>query len=239
MICNLKKSRRRVEVLMPTILLIRHGQSQSNAGEPTKCSESVELTENGQAQAREVANYFRQALLVPDIIVTSPHIRTKQTALPLKDFLSTPEFSLPFEDIWPVHEFTYLACWRKEFSTSADRQETVKAYWQIADPTYIDSSGSESFEQFIHRVRAFKARLESTEPSTVAVFSHEQFISAFLWLLQRGEVTPTSEEMRDYRDYLLANPIPNGGIVKAKFRTSNGEWTFERITEHLGRLADV
>lgn len=226
---------------MTTVLLIRHGQSQSNAGEPTKCCESVELTENGQAQARAVASYFRQALLVPELIVTSSHIRTKQTALPLKDFLSTSEFSFPFEDEWPVHEFTYLACWRNEFSTFADRQETVKAYWQIADPTYIVCPGSESFIQFIDRVRAFKSRLESTEHTTIVVFSHEQLISAFEWLVQEkhGEVTPTSEEMRGYRTYLLRNPLPNGGIVKAKFRKANGEWTFERITQHLDRLADV
>ena len=149
----------------------------------------------------------------------------------------SPESSFkPLEDEWPVQEFTYLACWHNIVSTFADRRESVESYWQKADPTYIDGPGSESFEDFIKRVHAFKARLECIEYDTIAVFSHEQFISAFLWLLGKGEVMPTSKEMRDFRKYLLENPIPNGAIVQAKFHEGYG-WSFEPcLTDHLRLL---
>ena len=85
----------------------------------------------------------------------------------------------------------------------------------------------------------FKSRLESAELDTIAVFSHEQFISAFVWLmkLKHNEVTPTSEEMREFRSYLLDNPLPNGAIVHAKFHEGYG-WSFERITDHLSEVEE-
>ena len=213
---------------MTDVLLIRHGESQSNAGLATPNPESVELIDKGHQQAREVSKYLLQASLIPDLIVTSSYWRTQQTALPLKFFLSLPE------EQWPVHEFTYLSMWHEEISTVEDRRETVEAYWQMANPKLTDGRGSESFEQFIARIRRFKKNLERTELDTIAVFSHEQFIYAFVWLitLKHNKVTPTSEEMREFRSYLLANSLPNGGIVHAKYHKGYA-WSFERITDHL------
>lgn len=227
------------------VLLIRHGESQSNAGLPTQSTEFVELTDRGNKQAQEVFDYIRQVSLIPDLIITSPYLRSQQTAIPLryftsqvKHFMSQERLLKPPEEEWPVQEFTYLASWRSEYSTVQDRRPVVDLFWEIADPTMVDGPGAESFEQFINRTQEFKTELESTKHSTIAVFSHEQFISAFLWLLECSEVTPTTAEMRDYRTYLLDNPIPNGGIVKAQFHKGNGKWTFERITEHLTRQED-
>src|SRR5437868_196260 len=153
---------------MPTVLLIRHGESQSNAGLPTQFSMQVDLTAGGRKQAEQVAYYLSKASLIPDLIVTSPYERTYLTAFPLKYFL-LKEYSLkPLEEQWPVHEFTYLSMWHEELSTVEERRQTVEAYWQCARPQYVDGPSSESFEQFIDRVRQFKARLELTQHSTIA-----------------------------------------------------------------------
>jgi bisphosphoglycerate-dependent phosphoglycerate mutase len=53
------------------VLLIRHGESQSNAGLATKCSELIDLTKRGRAQAKKIANYLFHKSLIPDLIVTS------------------------------------------------------------------------------------------------------------------------------------------------------------------------
>ena len=58
---------------MTDVLLIRHGESESNAGFPTPNPESVDLTNRGHQQAREVSKYLLQALLIPDLIVTSSY----------------------------------------------------------------------------------------------------------------------------------------------------------------------
>ena len=64
---------------MVSIWLIRHGESEANAGLPTSDVALIELTEKGHQQAQKVASAFTQA---PSLIVTSPYIRTKQTAQP-------------------------------------------------------------------------------------------------------------------------------------------------------------
>ncbi len=112
---------------MPTVLLIRHGESQANAGYPTDSYETVELTNKGFAQSKGVAAYLLQASLIPDFIVTSPFLRTQQAALPLRYFLSQESLLPTVEEQWPVQEFTYLSSWRNEYSTVYDRQPVVNA----------------------------------------------------------------------------------------------------------------
>lgn len=221
---------------MPIILFIRHGESQSNAGEPTLCPHIVELTKKGKKQARAIAQFLQEAQLTPELIVTSSYMRTKQTAEPTRlAFPSIPEVE------WPVHEFTYLSSWHEHISTIEDRQPAVKVYWEIADPEYIDETrpGSpkpESFKQFIERVRHVKDRLENTELDTIAIFSHEQFITAFQWLSQHNPQEISSETMKDFRAFLKANPIPNGAIVEAKFHREYDEWLYEMMISHLEKL---
>lgn len=212
-----------------TVLLIRNGESQSDAGLPTTSPERIELTALGIKQAESIAQYL-QSQLYPDLIVTSSYVRTKQTATPTK--LLFPEVP---EEEWPVHEFTYLSS--EEFrglSTMEDRRPLVETYWEICDPTYVDGPGAESFDQFIGRVRDVIKRLKETSHDTIAIFSHEQFIRALLWLSQEDSLKLDSESMRDFRDVLRSDPLPNGAISRMQF--SNQErWVWELITSHLER----
>ncbi len=114
---------------MSTILLIRHGESQSNAGMPTLYPEDVALTDLGVDQARWIADYLAFQVS-PDLIVTSSFQRTRQTAIPTK-----LRFPFVSEEVWPVHEFTYLS--RQEMqtpSTRQDRRPLVDVYWELCDP---------------------------------------------------------------------------------------------------------
>ncbi len=221
---------------MPTILLIRHGESQSNAGEPSSCPHLVELTDKGWKQAEAIARFLQEAQLTPDLILTSSYIRTKQTTAP-----TTLAFSSVPEEEWPVQEFTYLSMWHEENSTITERRPAVEAYWEKADPEFVEDSKPqspepESFNQFIARVRNVKERLENMESGIIAIFSHEQFIFAFRWLSEHNLEEPSSESMKEFRASLKANPIPNGAIVEAKFHRGYDEWRYEMITSHLEKL---
>ena len=220
---------------MPTIFLIRHGESQSNVGLPTLSPEIVELTDKGWKQAKAIAQFLQEAQLIPDLIVTSSYLRTKQTAAP-----TTLAFSSIPEEQWSVQEFTYLSSWHIANSTVEDRQPAVEVYWEeLSDPSYNDGPGSESFEQFIERVREVMMRLNDTKYDTIAIFSHQQFIHAILWLLQRNPVDLSSETMKDFRDFLKTNPVPNGAIVRVEFHNSEERWQYELITSHLEKLEPV
>ena len=108
---------------------IRHGQSTGNAGVPFPDLVSIALTELGQAQARAVAAAWIET---PALIVTSPYLRTQQTAAPtIARFPDVPV------EVWPIEEFTYLQPARWNGTLSAERLPYLERYWQTADPAIV------------------------------------------------------------------------------------------------------
>jgi len=61
-----------------TFYIVRHGESQANAGKYLGGKKDVKLTEEGEKQASKVAKFFEGKQ--PDIIFSSPMTRAKQTA---------------------------------------------------------------------------------------------------------------------------------------------------------------
>ena len=84
---------------MRTVLLIRHGESLSNAGKPTSSPQNVPLTKLGKKQAEYIAEYLKSQSPL-DLIVTSSYARSKQTAE--QTILSFP---LVPQKEWLVQEF--------------------------------------------------------------------------------------------------------------------------------------
>ncbi len=195
---------------MPTVLLIRHAESKSNAGLPSFSPQSVPLTHTGRKQAKQVVSrlnpYLKDRKL--DLIITSSYVRSKETAVPLQRALP----HVPSEE-WDVHEFTYINPRYKMYSSKEDRKPLVSVFWELAEPQLVDGPGAESFEQFITRVWKVKERLERSEYETVAVITHEQFILALLWLNERGYPQVDEEAMIEFRSYLEAHQVANGEII--------------------------
>lgn len=209
---------------MPTIFLIRHGVSTSNAGFATSDPKRIILTERGVVQAREIAHFLRSTVSL-DLIITSPYLRARRTADQTK--LLFP--SVPLER-WDVQEFSYLSSMHREISTTEDRRPLVNMYWEICDPSFVDGPWSESFEGFIGRVRKFLTQLKNIEHECIAVFSHEQFIRAALLLMEHDPVEVTEQMMSDFRASLIKDPFPNGAIEQVKFHRDYEDWSHERMT---------
>ncbi len=152
-------------------IFIRHGQSTGNAGIPCHDLSGIELTELGRRQSREVTASWAEA---PELIVTSPYIRTQQTAAPtIERFPNVPV------EVWPIQEFTYLQPSRWNGTLSAERMPHIERYWAEADPEFCDGEGAESFSTVLRRAEAALERLAAMpEGALVYVFSHGQFIQA-------------------------------------------------------------
>jgi hypothetical protein len=98
---------------MIRVFLIRHGESESNAGFPSDDPESIPLTTLGHRQAEQIARVFSE---LPALIVTSPYLRARQTAQPT---ISRFPSVLCLE--WPIQEFTYLGDLHGHPTTAQDR----------------------------------------------------------------------------------------------------------------------
>jgi broad specificity phosphatase PhoE len=152
-------------------IFVRHGQSTGNAGIPCPDLALMELTDLGKKQSRQIARTWTET---PSLIVTSPYLRTQQTAEPtVKRFKNVPV------EVWPIQEFTYLQPLRWNGTRSIERRLHLGAYWQTGDPDYCDGPGAESFSTLLRRTEAALLKLEALpDDALVYVFSHGQFMQA-------------------------------------------------------------
>ena len=214
---------------MHRMFLIRHGQSQTNAGGRNSDPKAVELTTIGNEQARRIAAFLKSYTSL-NLIVTSSYVRTKQTAGPtIREFRYVPHKE------WEVQEFTYLSPAYFGYSNIHERRPMVEAYWEQSNPGYNNGKGSETFSDFILRVERFITRSTRSALKTenLAIFSHEQFINGVLWCLKGRPTLIDTNAMRDFRHYCQENRISNGSIKELKLCKGQDGWTFELTGEHL------
>lgn len=191
------------------VWFIRHGESVSNANLPTIHPSASELTEKGHREADYVAQAFTRK---PDLIVVSPYIRARQTAVPtINRFNPVPVAE------WPIYEFSYLHPEKYNGTTGADRWPEALAYWRRMDPLEKEGGEGESFAELLARVRDMEARLHGAPESFVAIFSHGLFLRAFLWMTLTGIRQSTKQTMERYLHFSRGIAMPNGSILKMRF----------------------
>jgi len=195
-------------------IFIRHGQSTGNAGMPCDDLATIELTEKGWSQARRVADDWTET---PSLIVTSPFLRTQQTAAPtIERFPGVPV------EVWPIEEFTYLQPSRWNGTLSADRAPHLERYWGEADPAYCDGEGAESFATLLRRAEAALARLAALpSPGPVYVFSHGQFIQAVRAVVAESELDDRGKMLRFWRK---GEPPAISNAELIEFGWASGGW---------------
>jgi len=192
------------------IILVRHGQSVTNAGGRAADQVSNPLTELGRAQSREFAERFD---CKPTLFVVSPFLRAQQTSEPLRQRFP----DVPVEE-WPIHEFSFLNPALHKGTSEADREPNVVGYWQREDPAYIDGPGAESFTLFLDRAREAIRRLVARDPGgCIVIFTHGFFMQAFRLVLLYPNATD-AELMANFQRFHFLNFIQNIGSLEFELR---------------------
>ena len=208
--------------------LIRHGESESNAGLPSRDSGSTPLTAAGHRQAEQVARALPD---VPALIVTSSYLRAQQSAQPaIRRFPATPCQE------WPVHEFTYLGDLHERFTTHGEREPYIRAYWNQADPDHA-STGAESFTGLLQRTTDCLSRLSAQVSGPVVIFTHGLFMRALAWSLLTGISTPDHDQMRRFRHFASRYLIPNAGVIELRCTSGDPPVLLGASTIHLPAAA--
>lgn len=135
-----------IDIQIKEVWFIRHAESMGNAGFATSDPATIPLTKLGHQQAKLLATYIT---LQPDLIVTSPYMRTFQTATPTIQYCHQAK-----QSEWQIQEFTYLAPARCVNTTANERKVMVDDFWVRSDPDYVDGQGAESFSQLISRIQS-------------------------------------------------------------------------------------
>ena len=196
------------------MVLLRHTESESNAGLPTFDAASIGLTEEGLAQAERIAQQWR---VPPDLIVVSGFRRAQQTVAPL-----IRRFGETAVVVRAVHEFTYLVR-PTEATTPEQRVPLIESYWARADP-YECQPGAESFATFWERVRNFNTTALRCSAQQIVVVTHGFFMRAFDRYCADLEVVVDSALMRDVRTASIGRPIANGESIEYQLDSSAHAW---------------
>ena len=186
---------------MKTLYLIRHAQSEANAGGISKLERDIALSPLGREQAQALV----AQLPASKHVYTSELRRTHETAAPYcRTHGITPQ-ALPL-----LNEFSCLAFDLIRGMDGAARRPLADAYWQRADPQECTGAGADSFAAFNQRVSDFLAHHPQLADGSL-LFGHGIWIGLLAWRLL-GFRAETSADMAAFRRFQSALPMPNTAV---------------------------
>lgn len=189
---------------MKKIYLIRHAQSKSNAGKCIRPNADINITKLGQGQAQTLSHWLGHHIDTPiDKVFVSPYVRTQQTAQP---FLATLS-DVPVEMIEPLHEFNYLAYDHIKDMSFSKLVKVSDEYWQRADKHFQANDSTESYVQFVGRVRQTRQIFADLPDGTYVVFGHGMWLGMLMWQLLHHDNEHRLMNMHAFRQFeLLVRP---------------------------------
>lgn len=167
---------------MPSInfYFMRHGESTANQQGLIAGSDDCELTHRGKLQVAQAAYYLRGQGIHFDLIVSSPQVRSLDTAEILAEGIGYPE-----ERIISIRGLAERRFGSYE-GTANEEGVSVNDY-------VITSSGGESEADFMQRMELCRAELYSVASSKqaklVLIVSHS-WVYRGLGALAKGDYTP-------------------------------------------------
>lgn len=184
---------------MKQIYLVRHGQSTSNAGGEAQPNAQIELTELGQQQVAEVADWLEKTLGDSvDAVHFSRFIRTQQTAQPYID-----KVGIEPNLIEGLQEFDYLSFNKTNGTTFATRLQMAEEYWLRQDPRHADGEDAESFHEFCERVEGVLEHFKALPDGKHVVFTHGLWMSMLIWQIL-GQPCVDNRHLQKFRQFELS-----------------------------------
>jgi broad specificity phosphatase PhoE len=212
-----------------TLHLIRHGQSQANAGGITLPNPIVPLTELGQLQARALA-----PLLPPTSVEiwASPFKRALDTAAP---YCARMGRNAATHD--DLREFETVDTAQMSGSSCAEREAVVAKYWIKSDPQQRTGPAAETFGEFQDRVARVRTDFLPALPDGSMIFGHGMWMALLFWQLW-GFERVDHVGMSLFRRFQLGFPTPNTCVYRV-IRATTGRWEVRVDEAAMRAIADV
>lgn len=187
---------------MKKFYLIRHAQSESNAGLNVRPNHEIALTELGKTQADSLSDWLMTHVPTPTQVFVSTYIRTHETARPYLDKIGVVPVMIE-----PLREFNYLDYDHIKDLTYPQIITLADEYWTKADTEYTDSPATDSFTNLIARVKAVRDEFRALPDGTYVVFTHGMWLGMLMWQLlhsYHGTPCPRVFNMTAFRQFELA-----------------------------------
>ncbi len=162
------------------IILVRHGQSETNVSKTLSNPQTV-LTKDGIEQAEKLAT--RLSTFSIDLILASDYVRAMQTAEIINKKCQTEMLTEPL-----IREKTVPTKMQGQSEKSTDHQDYVKQLLEhLTEPDWHYADEENVFD--VHkRAKEFANKLTALNKSTVLVVSHTGFLKVFLATIMLGDL---------------------------------------------------
>jgi alpha-ribazole phosphatase len=209
------------------IYLVRHGQSQANAGGVTLENTIVPLTPLGESQARAIA-----ALLpaTPQRIWSSPFKRALDTAAP---YCARIGRAATVRD--DLREFETVDTVQLRGGACQEREAVVAAYWMKSDPDHRSGPAAETFREFHLRVARARVEFLPGLADGTVIFGHGMWMALLCWQIWGFSVVDRIG-MILFRRFQLGFPTPNAGVYCLSQLTA-GQWLVQADEASMRAIA--
>lgn len=199
---------------MKTVYLVRHGESEANAGFPTYQGETSKLTELGMQQARFIAK--RCTNLPIDVVLASTAVRSQETAQAVGEEIGqTVEVQEVFTERRLPKEMIGM------FRADKKAQELERRWLEGFYEDGIRVGNGENFSDLKLRGGAALTHLENRSESNILVVTHGFFLRMIIARVIHGEsLTP-----REFERLAQGISTNNTGLTVLKF----GRHFFQRL----------
>lgn len=166
---------------MKKFYLIRHAQSESNAGLAVKPNHLIALTALGERQAAALSDWLCRHVPTPNQVFVSSYVRTRQTAKPYLDKIGQTAVQID-----ALREFNYLDYEHIKTLNFTQIVAMADEFWVRADKSYTDSPATDSFADLVKRVKAVRDEFERLPTGEYVVFTHGMWLGMLMWQLVHG-----------------------------------------------------
>lgn len=202
---------------MKTLYLVRHGETDHNAGDLAMGQTDVPLNELGRKQARQTADFLRRYPVAR--IVSSDLQRASDTAAALGTALGISVETDP-----RLRELAFGIFEGKRVADCAREYPEIAAQWRSGSLDFAPPGG-ESRRALMQRARAVLDELLSTQEEHIAVFTHGGTLTALhTHLIEDGHPQPREHIHRAFRFH-------NGSVSMAAH--AGGHWRFLVVNSTL------
>jgi broad specificity phosphatase PhoE len=178
---------------MKKVFIIRHAESESNAGLHIEDTHIARLTETGKKQAEDLVEILDK----PDRVIVSKYIRTQLTAFPLLQKYSDTEVHFWLD----IHEFEPHDKDKSKEVPEDLKEKFYLSYWEKNDPLYRTTENSENFKEALDRVLKSINKLKNIPDGINYVFSHGIIIKIFLFIQDNLNLFKNKNEL-DYKEIM-------------------------------------
>jgi broad specificity phosphatase PhoE len=196
------------------IYFVRHGETEANV-KGIRQGREGSLTQHGLDQALDAAKRFPQKKGKPEIIISSPYTRTKETAEVISKVLGLPI------------EYSPLLAERKnptEIIGHSGKEESVQKIVDRIDKSFhrddLRVSDEENFEDLKNRAGQLLHFIAGRKEKKIIMVTHGIFLKMVAACITLGRDLTASE----YNTLSYFNTIDNAGICIVSYTTHWFPW---------------